>query len=355
MNVPKGNLDKRSGTGTVRSDSSATSRRQRTSSAPLGIAPQAQTAVCSRMRTRAVARRYGARDRGAAVLAATGTVIIPALADFPAHRRFDLLWRYALTHRPDEVDTLVQRAATRGCPVPSARQESVTAELGDDGRFHLATADHWRCRSTIASAPGVWRHEHSCHWWTDGVRYRLQPPQLPHPDHGRLHTITVTYTVRATGTYADPADVLRTQRCQLSWGWPGLRTTSSVHGRLRRELAQAFGAMCAACRCRPGSELDHDHFTGLLRGLVCAYCNSRLDRCLHPDGCAYAEYLNAPPAVRIALVYPQKRRLRSTDQARIDRTGIDPFTDSALCGPGATAAALEHALAGHTFSSPDEI
>jgi hypothetical protein len=49
-------------------------------------------------------------------------------------------------------------------------------------------------------------------------------------------------------------------------------------------LVAALGQPCHACLIRPGASIDHDHFTGLVRGLLCLYCNTHIDGCLHVSG-----------------------------------------------------------------------
>ncbi|MBW6436911.1 endonuclease VII domain-containing protein [Actinoplanes hulinensis] len=51
-------------------------------------------------------------------------------------------------------------------------------------------------------------------------------------------------------------------------------------GRLVVEL----GAQCHLCQQSPGAILDDDHFTGLIRGLLCIGCNNNLEECLHVTG-----------------------------------------------------------------------
>ncbi|MER5393094.1 endonuclease domain-containing protein [Saccharopolyspora sp. NPDC002686] len=193
---------------------------------------------------------------------------------------------------------------------------------------------------------GVWLHKHSCHWWTNGHRFRLQPPQPSEPNDGWTGKSVVLYEVRALGITIDPAEVPKHQRCPTSYGWPAYRTTETAHGRLRSTLIDAFGATCPTCRTNPATDIDHDHFTGLVRGLLCQYCNSWVDRCLHLSGCPFAEYLTNPPATRLRLRYPQRRALRGGEKARIARIGINPYPTTAtsqyLYTPEQLLQALSH-------------
>jgi hypothetical protein len=84
-------------------------------------------------------------------------------------------------------------------------------------------------------------------------------------------------------------------------------------GRQRARLVAALGSRCHACRTRAGSFIDHDHFTGLVRGLLCEYCNTHIDGCLHVSGCVWADYLNSPPAVELKLSYPKPERVGDRD------------------------------------------
>ncbi|WP_353939635.1 endonuclease domain-containing protein [Micromonospora sp. b486] len=104
---------------------------------------------------------------------------------------------------------------------------------------------------------------------------------------------------------------------------PGPR---SPLGRVRAVLAGTLGGSCHACRSRPGTSVDHDHLTNRVRGLLCLPCNNQIDFCMHASGCAFADYLNHPPAAGLNLAYPQPERLRhsSVDDLRIALLGFDP-------------------------------
>jgi hypothetical protein len=89
----------------------------------------------------------------------------------------------------------------------------------------------------------------------------------------------------------------------------------------------ALGPDCHACGSERGTCIDHDHFTGAVRGLVCLYCNTHVDECLHRVGCAWADYLNDPPAASLRLPYPKPERVGDSrkDALRIEALGFDPL------------------------------
>jgi hypothetical protein len=76
--------------------------------------------------------------------------------------------------------------------------------------------------------------------------------------------------------------------------------------KIRNWLVATFGPTCMTCPT-PGDRVDH-HATGLVRGLLCNWCNGRVDRCLHVDGCAFANYLTGPPAAGMKIRYPNRGR-----------------------------------------------
>lgn len=107
---------------------------------------------------------------------------------------------------------------------------------------------------------------------------------------------------------------------------PGLFKKSSRQ-RIYGVLVENFGTLCAACGEIYGHVIDHDHMSGLVRGLVCRDCNQAVERCLHADStaCRRAKYLNEPPAAALQLRYPARHRQRSIDVVREAILGFDIF------------------------------
>jgi len=61
------------------------------------------------------------------------------------------------------------------------------------------------------------------------------------------------------------------------------------------EMIRAQMGLCAVCRHRPATQVDHDHVTGKVRGIVCLDCNAGMGA-LHDDPillCKAADYLEA--------------------------------------------------------------
>lgn len=72
------------------------------------------------------------------------------------------------------------------------------------------------------------------------------------------------------------------------------------------QLFKAQGGKCAICRRATGKKrklaVDHDHKTGVIRGLLCKNCNYRILGFLGDDIAALKRaiaYLEDPPAVKI--------------------------------------------------------
>jgi hypothetical protein len=262
------------------------------------------------------------------------------LDDLPEHRRDALLWRYAMELDYNGVDDLVRRRAKRECRVlwegDCTEWTDSVAVLGDDGRYHWLVDGKPRCLEEYRGRvpAGAIRHEDRYFWWTDGTRYQVQVPADAWGGdallYGERGNRTVRWLVRLTEVVTDPVLVPTRQRCVHSTSrtdWPGYQEPETPEGRQRVQLAAALGRACHACRTRPGANIDHDHFTGFVRGLLCRYCNSHVDGCPHASGCAWADYLNNPPAAPLRLRYPTPERVyRSSRTAeKIAFLGFDPL------------------------------
>jgi len=83
------------------------------------------------------------------------------------------------------------------------------------------------------------------------------------------------------------------------------------------------GGVCAVCRRPPKNlplNVDHDHTSGLVRGLLCWRCNSRVIGAARDDPSvlrAAAEYLDHPPAcAAIGAVYGRTGRVTKKRRRR---------------------------------------
>jgi hypothetical protein len=253
------------------------------------------------------------------------------LDDLPQHRRDALLWRYAMRLDYGEVDELVRERSLRPCirqngPVVESGRLAV---LGDDGRYHLCIDGTPVCRPQRQrkNAKGH-RHEMFFSWWTDGTIYRIHPPQGVPSEPSRHRRVKVTWIVTLTRQALDPALIPHAERCpmwQCRQHWPPYDRPGSDLTRIRAAVIAALGPGCHACRHSPGLLLDHDHFDGWVRGIVCRDCNTHLDKCPHLAGCPWADYLNNPPARALQLRYPRLDASLRHNQRKIDYLGIDPF------------------------------
>ncbi|MGV9567784.1 endonuclease domain-containing protein [Streptomyces sp. NPDC003480] len=257
-----------------------------------------------------------------------------SLDELPPYRRAQLLWRWA--HQGVAfVEDLVRDAEKQPCRLPSpppGPPGRTLAVPGDDGRFHLERAGRMLCGDTEAA--GVWSHRQQCGW----VEREHGPQEWK---GGRLddsetvvwRSLVVEWPVRVTGPGVDPGTVDRPDRChggpyELMHLWPPRPARTASIRRLRAALVDALGADCHGCGLYPGAMVDHDHQTGQVRGLLCAFCNRVMEECPHLTGCPRADYLLAPPAAGLNLVYPASQQWRpkeSTRQRVIEQLGFDPF------------------------------
>ena len=61
------------------------------------------------------------------------------------------------------------------------------------------------------------------------------------------------------------------------------------------ELIREQGGLCAVCRKREAKQVDHDHQTGTVRGIVCLLCNAAMGA-FHDD----------PMLIRRAIAYVKR-------------------------------------------------
>src|SRR5699024_1413288 len=171
---------------------------------------------------------------------------VPALADFPTHRQLQLVWRWAQEgaveyHRGEALRAAsVERFlhAARAEPCRRIRRsvglDTLLAELGDDGVYHLSFLGKLCCG------------ECASHLEQAGT------------DNAELYRTT-----------CDPTRVPPRQRCPEFPLWPPYRGAKTI-GSVRATLIDTLGLRCHCCQSGFGSFVDHDHFTGIVRGLVCA-------------------------------------------------------------------------------------
>lgn len=262
------------------------------------------------------------------------------LSGWPEHRREILLWRFALTLDYDGVEDYVRASSADPCSWRWHRQHTgeMVAVLGDDGRYHLFRDDVVLCTEiyhlgravNVDHHDGHVPHRRHCDWWTDGTRYRMFAPRTAPPEQQRAPRAShcVEWVVRLLDDRVDPSAVPPLRRCTYVGGrsdWPPHLTIDTRMGRIRQTLINLKGSQCHACGLRTGVIVDHDHFTGLVRGLLCSHCNAWIDQCPHLNGCPWAAYLNNPPAAQLRLRHPGAHNDRKLNQARIEYLGIDPF------------------------------
>ncbi len=259
-----------------------------------------------------------------------GVLVAAACVDeLPEPRRVWLRWRYGLTHSGQELEAVLRQRAAQPCPDwhPQTANPQPAAILGDDGRWHLRGHEQWLCtwtREVAADASQV-PHDEFCPWWTDGATYRVSPPDGRVGGGGLSDSVQVSWTVAMTAEETDPTSVPPRQRCR-SARWPPYSAAKSQVLKIRSRLISEFGPQCAGCGMRAGVAVDHDHLSWIVRGLLCAECNTHIDDCPHLAGCPWATYLATPPAAALALRYPRPdRRAVQRHQRKVAVLGYDPL------------------------------
>ncbi|WP_236569853.1 endonuclease VII domain-containing protein [Streptomyces mexicanus] len=198
--------------------------------------------------------------------------------------------------RPDPlaalVEAAVQRQAGKGSCTPDSLgirdQRYARRPLDGTDGYHLwspirgldtAYCSHWR-----SHGPNSWREE------------ELTPPvpatQIP-PD-------------QRCGNWKSPRYMPRPWIGPLPEQWPGPKIPRWYAWWRLHDLQDGTCATCDA----PAYAIDHDHNTGLVRGLLCVSCNHREGMCSHraqygkhPGVPCFQTYWDHPPAGPLHWMY----------------------------------------------------
>lgn len=216
--------------------------------------------------------------------------------DLPPGRRENLLWRLSslkavLVDQPLEelLDT---------CTLQAGMTYGDRAVQDRSGVYHLFAGDRSICLGPVTRSE-----------WCEGqVRFG------------------------AGEAAVNVAQVPLEERCARAAGrWPSPATGRDARATVRRQLVEALGPGCATCPDPWATKIDHDHFTGLVRGYLCTSCNTVVDLCPHLSGCRFSEYLAEPPARAMAITYPGwKSELRSSRYAVRRQRFVDLMTSAGL-------------------------
>lgn len=86
-------------------------------------------------------------------------------------------------------------------------------------------------------------------------------------------------------------------------------SSTSKHAAARACVGGVVGELCQVCRQCPGEVLDHSHVTGIVRGLLCGFCNTHVDsECCGVSGCRVGDYLNCSPVIDLGVRYAGSER-----------------------------------------------
>ncbi len=255
---------------------------------------------------------------------------MPTLDDLPPYRRAKLLWENA--HLGVEgVYAMVLERVGEPCSLPGVRKPPIarTAVLGTDGRYHLTSDGRMVCADGRTGQG--WKHEQWCGWTVTaaGLVYGYR-------SGGAHDSLMHRWFVEAvTEESVLPESVPPQQRCLHGrYGafhcWPPLPAKTPAIRRLRAALIADLGPDCHLCGALPGAMVDHDYSTGLVRGLLCKFCNRTVEECPHVTGCPRAAYMDFPPAEHLALTYPPYLAYEPSEAARrqkIALLGFDPLAE----------------------------
>ncbi|MFF4059229.1 endonuclease domain-containing protein [Streptomyces sp. NPDC001668] len=255
---------------------------------------------------------------------------MPTLDDFPPYRRAKLLWEFA--HFGEYgINQRIREATGESCPLSGVPKPSSPrmAVLGGDGRHHLMSDGEMVCAR--GRTEQGWEHRQYC-CWTD----TSSGPFEGHCANGTYESIEHTWIVQTVAESALLSFLPLAQRCLggdytvFMHYWPPPPARTAHVRRLRAALTEALGPDCHLCGALPGAMVDHDYSTGMVRGLLCKLCNRTVEECPHLDGCPKADYMNNPPAAKLALHYPPHLAYKPTASARaqkVELLGFDPLAE----------------------------
>lgn len=278
--------------------------------------------------------------------AAVRVVVAQTLDELPEGRRETLLWKHALHWTYEDVEeSLDSPRHHMACDARYRHQGPGSwvgsrAVLGSDSLFHLRLGEKLVCGVPHTNAGRPWV-AHRC---IDSILPSGKPnAYYPDPNDRRLRhsaldsatsglfgrdAVEKAWATELTAEEVDPDQVPHGRRCpgRLGFGaWPTYADPTTAKGRQRIQLTKALGPMCAGCGDAWGVYIDHDHFSGYVRGLLCRICNNKIDYCPHLSGCRWADYLDNPPAAPLQMLYTDRAQDRRRDQRKIEVTGLDPY------------------------------
>ncbi|MCX3059563.1 endonuclease domain-containing protein [Streptomyces beihaiensis] len=257
---------------------------------------------------------------------------MPSLDDLAPYRRAKLLWAFA-HFGVAGIEEMMRECAGRPCMEgPRPGFTPPVAVVGDDGRAHLLRGDRMLCGE--AETERGWLHKQHCdfHQDSDGAYERTSAAV---PAGFQLESVVAAWHVRPAQQRSGVFEVPPHERCRGAWhrtqhDWPPAPAKTAAVRRMRAALVEALGPYCHLCGLFPGRMVDHDHETGLVRGLLCALCNRSLEECPHVDCCPKAEYMARPPAAALGLSYPRHLEWNPSAARRaqvIGDLGFDPFDE----------------------------
>lgn len=258
----------------------------------------------------------------AAVAATTGH----GLDELPVWRQEQLLWRFALSLDWWGVDDRVRTDSAMRSPCGTPRvydRREWRAARGDDDRWHLLDeAGRVQCGDPFGGR-GHWQ---TCWWRIDAAlgavrcaNNLLLPGFMLGEARWRVQIVEQAGMV-------DPRAVRPRDRCPGAPGlWPPAAQQSAV-AVMQAYLVRRYGPDCQCCRSDQGEIVDHDPFTGVVRGLVCRNCNNLAELCPHlPGQCHVIDYLTRPPLAGLVLRYPHQAVTVQRAQPRIEALGFSPL------------------------------